>query len=155
MVGSEEACRSCETPRQHCEMTSQRLEVHHSCTSTHSPSSVADGRTSWRHMPSGVTSLRRPGLRLHKAEVTTPMVTWRCSEWLRLRAGLRYALRHQRLAGWQLEAAVGHCTSVCLSRRAALTCFYSVCQFIASCHDIEADVWPEVRDELQSFAGLM
>ena len=59
--------RCCELPRQHGNMTSQRL-VSDLCTSTTLVSSVADGRTSSRHKPSD--EFAKCGLRLHEAEVT-------------------------------------------------------------------------------------
>ena len=92
---------------------------------------------------------------LEEVDVTNHECRTTRARLVRLRAGLKYALRRRRVAGWQLEANVVHCASVGLLRRGALSGFHSARQFIPSCYDIGTQVWPEVLAKIHSFAGIV
>ena len=74
----------------------------------------------------------------------------RTTRLLKVRAGLMYGIRRRKLARWQPEAIVGHCTFIDFLRRGSLTCFHPVCRFITSCYDTETETGHGRAPELRS-----
>jgi hypothetical protein len=64
-----------------------------------------------------------------------------------------FALRAQ-VSGRQLAELLGHWTWACLGRRPGLSVFSSVFTFMDRFKGKKAPVWPSVRRELQTIAGL-
>ncbi|CAK0841912.1 unnamed protein product, partial [Prorocentrum cordatum] len=71
------------------------------------------------------------------------------------RQGARALLRLKKVAGWQLEAVLGHITFLCLMRRELLSIFHVVYRFVReSCGKFQP-LWSSAREELVAFAGAM
>ncbi|CAK0895503.1 unnamed protein product, partial [Prorocentrum cordatum] len=72
-----------------------------------------------------------------------------------VRQGVRALLRLKKIAGWQLEAVLGHITFLCLMRRELLSIFHVVYRFVReSCGKFQP-LWASAREELVAFVGAM
>ncbi|CAK0800111.1 unnamed protein product, partial [Prorocentrum cordatum] len=72
-----------------------------------------------------------------------------------VRKGLRCLLRRRKVAGWQLEMALGHMAFMALVRREVLSIFHSVYAFVAQSYHAFSVQWPTVREELKCYLGIM
>ncbi|CAK0900961.1 unnamed protein product [Prorocentrum cordatum] len=72
-----------------------------------------------------------------------------------VRKGSRCLLRRRKVAGWQLEMALGHMTFMALVRREALSIFHSVYACVAQSYHAFSELWPTVREELNCYLGIM
>lgn len=73
----------------------------------------------------------------------------------KLRNAVRGILRRKRVAGWQLEVLIGHCTYLVLIQREIICIFHSVYPYISKHFFAPRPIWDAVRDELRAFAGVM
>ncbi|CAK0858238.1 unnamed protein product [Prorocentrum cordatum] len=74
--------------------------------------------------------------------------------WL-IRQALNGLLRRRRLTGWAVEVLVGHCTFAGLLSRGTLSVFHTVYDFMRKSHAEPRALWPEARQELEAFRGLL
>ena len=72
-----------------------------------------------------------------------------------IRQGIRCFLRRPRVAGWELEALMGHITFMALLRRETLSLFHCVYRYSRSCYHRPSKLWPSAREELEAFLGVM
>ncbi|CAK0910262.1 unnamed protein product, partial [Prorocentrum cordatum] len=72
-----------------------------------------------------------------------------------VRQGVRALLRLRKVAGWQLEAVLGHITLLCLMRRELLSIFHVVYRFVRESYGRFQPLWTSAREELVAFVGAM
>ena len=73
----------------------------------------------------------------------------------RLRQGIRYLLGLRSVSGRVVEVILGHCTYCALLNRSLLSVFSSIYKFVRKTYDARAPLWASVREELQTFLGLL
>ena len=73
----------------------------------------------------------------------------------RIREGLRCFLKRRRVAGWELEALMGHVTFLGLLRRETPSLFHCACRFARKCYHQQEPLWTSARAVLEAFIGAM
>ena len=74
----------------------------------------------------------------------------------RIRKGFRCLLNRRRVAGWELEALVGHVTLLGLLRRETFSLFHCLPVSLArKFHHRRELLWISARAELEAFVGVM
>ena len=116
-----------------------------------------------------IAEFMRHGLLIHERQITTTEVdvlgvvvdgTRRHSRlsqkrfWT-VRGAITHTLSRRKVAGFMLEAVVGHATFCGLVRRPVLSVFHATYAFIAQSYTTPVPLWASVRQELETFRGLM
>ena len=73
----------------------------------------------------------------------------------RTRGALIHLCNKRQASGQMLEIVIGHATFAGLLRREVLSVFHTVYKFMREHYLTPAPLWPSVREELKTFAGLM